>query len=109
MLHVLGVDIDEVAAQLIQFLLAGLINTVPTITFCLYEIARHPEVESKVVKEITEVMKKHWNIMSYQAVQEMSYLEAVIHGKGMLGTVKVFFLKTLLPVFVVSSCSMFNK
>lgn len=49
--------------------------------FALYELARNPDVQKKLQEEIDTVLAKHENKITYEAVQEMEYLDGVINGK----------------------------
>jgi len=44
------------------------------------EIARSPLVQEKARKNIEEVLKRHNGVMSYQAIQEMTYLDWILKG-----------------------------
>ena len=43
---------DEIIAQEILFLMAGYDTTATSITFLLYNLAIHPEIQEKVYEEI---------------------------------------------------------
>jgi cytochrome P450 family 6 len=50
--------------------------------FALYELAKHPDIQNKLRAEITRVMAKHLGELTYDGVQEMSYLDMVVSGEG---------------------------
>ncbi|KAI2474170.1 hypothetical protein C4B38_000245 [Diabrotica virgifera virgifera] len=58
----------------IQFFLAGYETTSSAISFTLYELAKHPHIQEKLREEIKSVLKKYGDI-TYEAIQEMSFLE----------------------------------
>lgn len=49
-------------------------------TFAFYELALNPDIQVKVQNEIDRVVAKHENKVTYEAVQEMEYLDWVVQG-----------------------------
>ncbi|KAF2886646.1 hypothetical protein ILUMI_19527 [Ignelater luminosus] len=70
-------DEKMLAAQSIQFFIAGFETTGSTISFALYELSLNPSVQNQLREEIQTVIKKHQNI-TYEAIQEMNYLDMTI-------------------------------
>ncbi|XP_069673194.1 probable cytochrome P450 6a14 [Periplaneta americana] len=70
--------ISNVAAQAFAFFVAGFETTATTMTFCLYELALNPYLQDRLRKEIDTVLEKHDGEISYNAIQEMDYLDNVI-------------------------------
>lgn len=49
--------------------------------FVLYELAAHPEVQENLKKEIDEALKTNDSeLISFETLQGMKYLDAVING-----------------------------
>lgn len=71
-------SLDELTAQAFVFWLAGFETSSTTMSFCLYEIAKHPEIQRKVQAEIDEVLAKNGGNLTYDSINEMKYLEACI-------------------------------
>ncbi|XP_076237258.1 putative cytochrome P450 6a13 [Calliopsis andreniformis] len=67
----------EAAAQAYVFYLAGFETSATTVTFCLYELAKHQDIQDKVRNEIHTVIQKHGEL-TYNAVSDMTYLHKVI-------------------------------
>jgi cytochrome P450 len=53
-------------------------------TFALYELSLNPDVQQKLRDEIKTVMRQHQNEITYDAMQEMKYLQMVIDGECLL-------------------------
>lgn len=60
----------------------GYETTSTVMSFVLYELARHPEIQERLYNEIVEVSARHNNEFTYDALQEITYLESVIQGKS---------------------------
>lgn len=71
---------DEAAAQCFVFFLAGFETSSTTMTFALYELAVHQDIQDKVREEIKSVLAKHNNKISYDSLKEMKYQRQVIDG-----------------------------
>lgn len=76
-----ALTIDQVTAHAFVFFLAGFETSATTMSFCLYEMARHPECQRKIQEEIEQVLAKHKGQITYESVSEMKYLEYCIDGK----------------------------
>lgn len=68
---------SEAAAQAFVFYLAGFETSSTTVTFCLYELSMHQDIQDRVRQEIRTVLKKHGEL-SYNAVNDMPYLHKVV-------------------------------
>lgn len=49
-----------------------------SLSYVFYELARNPECQEKLYDEIVETRAKHDGQLTFDAIQEMSYLETVI-------------------------------
>lgn len=75
-----GLTIEEIAAQCFVFFVAGFETSSTTMTFALYELARHKDIQTNVRKEIETVLAKYDGQITYEAIQSMKYLDQVIKG-----------------------------
>ena len=73
-------SMDEIAAQSFVFFIAGFETSSTTMTFALYELAKHQDVQEKLRNEIRSVLAKHDGKITYDAIQEMKYMNQVIDG-----------------------------
>ncbi|XP_037953932.1 probable cytochrome P450 6a18 [Teleopsis dalmanni] len=73
-----GLTMNEVAAQAFVFFLAGFETSSSTMSFALYELAQHEEIQNKMREEVTEVLAKHNNQLSYECIKELTYVDQVI-------------------------------
>jgi Cytochrome P450 len=71
---------DDIVAQALVFFIAGFETSSTSLTFAMMEMARKPSVQKKAKLHIEEVLAKHNGVMSYQALQEMTYLDWIIQG-----------------------------
>jgi len=51
-------------------------------SFALYELVLHPEVQSRLRTEIMQVLIKHNGQLTYDGIQKMAYLDMVVSGEG---------------------------
>ncbi|GAB0100087.1 Cytochrome P450 [Sergentomyia squamirostris] len=70
---------EEMAAQAFLFFLAGFETSSSTLTFCLYELALSPVIQSRVREEIQAISYKYDNQITYECLSEMKYLDRVIN------------------------------
>jgi cytochrome P450 family 6 len=68
-------------AQAFTFMIAGYETSASTLTFALYELALHPDIQQSLRAEIKQVMSKHDDKLTYEGIQNMSYLDRVVPGE----------------------------
>ena len=68
-------------AQAFSFLVAGYETSSSTLTFALYELAFHPEIQQSLRAEILQVLRKYDGKLTHDGIQEMSYLDRVVSGE----------------------------
>ncbi|XP_044255034.1 cytochrome P450 6A1-like [Tribolium madens] len=74
-----ALTLNELSAQAFVFFLAGFETSSTTMTWALYELATNQDVQEKLRKDINNVLSKHDNKLTYDAMMEMTYMEKVIH------------------------------
>lgn len=74
-----GLTVNQVAAQAFVFFAAGFETSSSVISFTLYELSLHKDIQEKLRKEINKVLEKHNGEINYEAIMEMHYMEMVIN------------------------------
>lgn len=71
------ITFKELAAESAVFFFAGFETSSTTMTFAMYLLASHPEIQEKVRKEVRRIKTLHNNVIDYEALMEMHYLTQV--------------------------------
>jgi cytochrome P450 family 6 len=69
------------AAQAFIFFLAGFETSSTTLSFCLHELALNPQIQERLREEIDSTLKKCEGKVTYDALQNMPYLDQVLDGE----------------------------
>lgn len=72
---------NEIVAQAFIFFLAGLETSSNLMTFCLYELSLHPDIQNKARKEMQDVLSNYHGKITYEGIMEMKFLDQIINGK----------------------------
>jgi cytochrome P450 len=89
-LHVSEIDGDVFVAQAFTFLTAGFETSGTTMSYTLYQLALHPDIQHRLRAEILQVLNKHNGELTYGAMQEMAYLDRVVSGEGIEAAYIIF-------------------
>lgn len=73
--------LNEILAHSFVFFAAGFETSSTTMTFAMYELALNQDIQDKVRKEVNTVLQRHDNKFTYDAINEMVYLEKVFNGE----------------------------
>ncbi|XP_011867443.1 PREDICTED: cytochrome P450 6B2-like isoform X2 [Vollenhovia emeryi] len=73
-------DENSIAAQAFVFFAAGYETSSSTIAFCLYELALNQEIQDRTRREVRDAIQARGGKLTYDAVQDMKYLDMVILG-----------------------------
>lgn len=81
----LFIELDEntIAAQAFVFFAAGYETSSNTIAFCLHELALNQEIQERARRDIRDAIEARGGKLTYEAVQEMKYLDMVIAGTSL--------------------------
>lgn len=69
---------DEVLAQSVIFMVAGFETTGSTLSFVAYLLAKHPDVQEKLLEELDEAVENRGDIPLYDFVNSLDYLDRVL-------------------------------
>jgi len=70
--------IDELTAQALIFYVAGFETSSATMSYCLFEIAKNPDIQRKLHQEIDAVLAKHDGKLTYESINDLKYLECCL-------------------------------
>lgn len=76
-------SVDEITAQAFLFFSAGFETTSTVMAFCLYELGRHQDIQEQLRLEIKQCLAKNNGEITYETINNMTYLNQVINGKTM--------------------------
>lgn len=75
------INMNELKAQSLIFLLAGFETSSTTIGFLLYELARNQDIQEKLRSEIHQTLSKYnEEKITYESIMDMKYLDMVLCG-----------------------------
>ncbi|KAH8348522.1 hypothetical protein KR084_008278, partial [Drosophila pseudotakahashii] len=83
----------EIAAQAFGFLLAGLGPQNATLGFCLYELARQPELQDRARLEIRKTLEQHGGQVTPEFLRELRFTKQVLNETLRLHTPHPFLLR----------------
>ncbi|KAK9499936.1 hypothetical protein O3M35_002871 [Rhynocoris fuscipes] len=74
-----GIIIDDkvITANAFAFFAAGFETTASTLSYCLYELSLHQDIQEEAYKHVVSVLNKHGGEISYDAVNEMSLINQI--------------------------------
>lgn len=75
-----SLTLEQITAQAFIFYLAGFETSSSTMSFCLYEIAKDPDMQQRVQAEIDKVLAQNNGQLTYDSLGELHYLECCIDG-----------------------------
>ncbi|XP_055317038.1 probable cytochrome P450 6d5 [Sitodiplosis mosellana] len=73
-----SLSLDDMTAQAFIFIVAGYESSSTTMSYCLYELAKNPELQQQIYEEILSVLRNHNNRITYDSLSEMKCLDNCI-------------------------------
>ena len=68
-------------AQALSFLIGSVETSASTLSFTLYELEFHPEIQQILRAEILQVLSRYDGKLTYESIEEMSYMDRVVSGE----------------------------
>lgn len=65
-----------------SFYIDGIETSSTVLNYLLYDLAAHPWAQEELRKEINDVLGENNRTVTYEAIQDMKYLDALFNGKG---------------------------
>jgi cytochrome P450 family 6 len=72
--------IEQCAAQVFVMYIAGFETSSATTSFCMYELCKNPALMKTVQDEIKVTLAKHGGAITYESIQDMTFLELCFAG-----------------------------
>uniref|UniRef100_A0A1B6M4B3 Cytochrome P450 n=2 Tax=Graphocephala atropunctata TaxID=36148 RepID=A0A1B6M4B3_9HEMI len=69
--------IEQISAHTFSLLIGGYESSTSNMTFCLYELSRHQDIQEKLYQEIRQAMEKNAGRFSYDTLKNISFLDQV--------------------------------
>lgn len=76
--------IEQCAAQVFLFYVAGYDSTATTLSYTLYELAKNPEIQRRIQEDIDITLEKHNGELTYESILDMKYVDICVKGKSNL-------------------------
>ncbi|KAF8787803.1 cytochrome P450 3A31-like [Argiope bruennichi] len=96
-----NLTLDELVGQCVIFFLAGYDTTASTLSYASYLLALHPEIQAQLYDELRDVLQKTNGELTYEALQEMKYLDNVISE-----SMRIYPAVTRLERMTVADCKL---
>jgi len=80
-LFVSEIEAEDFVGQIFQFIVAAFETAGSTMSYVLYELALHPEIQNRLRAEIMQVLNKHNGQLTYDGIQNLAYLDMVVSGE----------------------------
>lgn len=74
-------SIESIAAQMLLFYIAGFETSASSAAFTIYELSQYPELLAKAQRDVENALEKHDGKLTYEAIQDMKFLDLCIMGK----------------------------
>lgn len=71
---------DVLAAQCFVWFIGGYETSSITLTFTFFELAQNLNVQVRAQNEIDMVLEKHGGKLTYEILQELTYLDMIVSG-----------------------------
>lgn len=76
-----SMSIEQCAAQVFLFYVAGFDSSASLVSFCLYELASNQELMKRLQCDIDKALERHNGTLTYECMQDIPLLELCVKGK----------------------------
>lgn len=77
----------ELAGYALSLFVEGYETSSSVLGFAIYEMGRNPDIQERLYEEIVDVLAKHDGKFTFDALQEMEYLDKVVYETMRLNVV----------------------
>nr|XP_022918849.1 uncharacterized protein LOC111427781 [Onthophagus taurus] len=84
---------DHMTAHATSFFIDGSATTSGALTYILYELARNKDVQEKLRNEFKTVLEENDNQMTFDALNEIEYLEMILHESLRMHAPQLYLVK----------------
>lgn len=74
------ITLEQCAAQIFLFYVAGYNTSSSIISYSLWELARQPKLLKRVQNEVDAALEKHKGVINGETIAEMDFLELCVKG-----------------------------
>ncbi|XKL69071.1 hypothetical protein PGB90_006840 [Kerria lacca] len=99
---------DALTAQCFFFYLAGSETTAGALTFALYEIAKHGDIQNILFNEVEKIIDEYEEL-TYESLQKMTYLEQVINETLRMYPIAPFLMRVCNKDYLLDDDTMIEK
>ncbi|XP_037713957.1 uncharacterized protein LOC119549770 [Drosophila subpulchrella] len=92
---------NELAAHAVVFLKAGYEQTANTLSYVLYELALHPELQIRVREELKKAIERHEGNINYECIQSLAFMGQVINETLRMHPITPYILRRTLNDYAV--------
>lgn len=75
-----SLSIEQCAGQVFLFYVAGFDTSATVLSYTLYELAKNPEIQRRVQKDIDEALAKYDGQITYESIMAMKYVDLCVMG-----------------------------
>ncbi|EDX07156.1 GD11088 [Drosophila simulans] len=92
---------NELAAHAVVFLKAGYEQTANTLSYVLYELALHPELQVRVREEVKKAIERHDGHITHEGIKSLTFMGQVINETLRMHPITPYILRRTLNDYAV--------
>lgn len=74
-------DDKLITSNAFVFFVAGFDTAASTLSYCMFELSRNPDIQEEAYQHILEVLDKHDGQLTYEAIKDMTLISHIFAGK----------------------------